>query len=220
MQPRGRELPKEPTVSQSRLLVLVSGAGTILQALLDACADPGYGARVVAVGADRDQIPALDRATAAGVPTFFLRLRDYPSRDAWDEALTDACTAFDPDLVVLAGFMKLVGASFLKKFGGRTINTHQALLPSFPGTHGVRDALEHGVKITGCTIFIVDEGTDSGPIIAQDTVPVRDGDDEPALLERVKVAERALLVRTVGQMVRGGWSVQGRSVRLEDGRAG
>jgi phosphoribosylglycinamide formyltransferase 1 len=209
------EPPKEPTVSQSRLLVLVSGAGTNLQALLDACADPGYGARVVAVGADRDQIPALDRARAAGVPTFFLRVRDYPSRDDWDAALTDACMAFAPDLVVLAGFLKLVGPSFLKSFGGRIINTHQALLPSFPGMHGVRDALEHGVKITGCTIFLVDEGTDSGPIVAQDTVEVRDGDDEPTLLERVKVAERALLVRTVGQMVRGGWSVQGRSVRLQ-----
>lgn len=194
--------------------MLVSGAGTILQALLDACADPGYGARVVAVGADRDQIPALDRAKAAGIPTFFLRVRDFPSRAEWDEALTEACVSFAPDLVVLAGFMKLVGTSFLKEFGGRTINTHQALLPSFPGMHGVRDALEHGVKVTGCTIFLVDEGTDSGPIIAQDTVPVRDDDDQAALLERVKVAERALLVRTVGQMVKGGWLVQGRLVRL------
>jgi phosphoribosylglycinamide formyltransferase 1 len=196
------------------LLVLVSGAGTILQALLDACADPDYGARVVAVGADRDQIPALDRARVAEVPTFFLRVGDFPSRAEWDEALTEVCASFAPDLVVLAGFLKLVGTSFLKEFGGRTINTHQALLPSFPGMHGVRDALEHGVKITGCTIFLVDEGTDSGPIIAQDTVHVQDGDDEAMLLERVKVAERALLVRTVGQMVRTGWSVQGRTVRV------
>ncbi len=194
--------------------MLVSGAGTILQALLDACADPGYGAQVVAVGADRDQIPALDRAAAVGVPTFVLRVRDFPSRADWDQALTDECARFAADLVVLAGFMKLVGPSFLKEFGGRTINTHQALLPSFPGMHGVRDALEHGVKITGCTIFVVDEGTDSGPIIAQQAVPVGDGDDEPALLERVKTAERALLVQTVGQMVRHGWSVQGRTVRL------
>jgi phosphoribosylglycinamide formyltransferase 1 len=205
---------KEPTVSQSRLLVLVSGVGTNLQALLDACTDPGYGARVVAVGADRDEIPALDRARAAGVPTFSLRLRDFPSRADWDEALTEACTEFTPDLVVLAGFMKLVGASFLKEFGGRIINTHQALLPSFPGMHGVRDALEHGVKITGCTIFLVDEGTDSGPIIAQDTVPVLADDDEATLVERVKVAERALLVQTVGEMVRRGWSVQDRTVRI------
>jgi phosphoribosylglycinamide formyltransferase 1 len=195
----------------------VSGAGTNLQAMLDACADPGYGARVVAVGADRDQIPALGRARAAGVPTFSLRVRDFPSRADWDEALTEACAAFSPDLVVLAGFMKLVGASFLKEFGGRIINTHQALLPSFPGMHGVRDALEHGVKITGCTIFLVDEGTDSGPIIAQDAVPVQAGDDEPTLLERVKKTERALLVRTVGEMVRGGWSVQGRTVRIGTG---
>jgi phosphoribosylglycinamide formyltransferase 1 len=194
--------------------VLVSGVGTNLQALLDACTDPGYGARVVGVGADRDQIPALDRARAAGVPTFCLRLRDFPRRADWDEALTEACAAFTPDLVVLAGFMKLVGASFLKEFGGRIINTHQALLPSFPGMHGVRDALEHGVKITGCTIFLVDEGTDSGPIIAQDTVPVLADDDEATLVERVKVAERALLVQTVGEMVRRGWSVQDRKVRI------
>jgi phosphoribosylglycinamide formyltransferase 1 len=198
--------------------VLVSGVGTNLQALLDACADASYGARVVAVGADRDQIPALDRARAAGAPTFSLRVTDFPSRADWDEALTEACAVFSPDLVVLAGFMKLVGASFLKEFGGRTINTHQALLPSFPGMHGVRDALEHGVKITGCTIFLVDEGTDSGPIIAQDVVPVLPGDDEATLVERVKVAERALLVQTVGEMVRRGWSVQDRTVWIGPAR--
>lgn len=194
--------------------MLVSGAGTNLQALLDACAGDGYGAQVVAVGADRDDIAALARAGDAGVPTFTLRLRDFPSREDWDQALTTACADFAPDLIVLAGFMKLVGAAFLASFGGRVINTHPALLPSFPGMHGVRDTLEYGAKVSGCTVFLVDSGTDSGPVIAQAAVPVHDGDDEAALHERIKVAERGLLVDTVGRLARDGWSVQGRKVRI------
>jgi phosphoribosylglycinamide formyltransferase 1 len=199
---------------RSRLVVLVSGAGTNLQALLDACAGDGYGAQVVAVGADRDDIAALARARAAGIPTFALRLPDFPSREDWDRALTVACADFAPDLVVLAGFMKLVGAAFLASFGGRVINTHPALLPSFPGMHGVRDTLEYGAKVSGCTVFLVDAGTDSGPVIAQAAVPVHDDDDEATLHERIKVAERALLVDTVGRLVRDGWSVEGRKVRI------
>jgi phosphoribosylglycinamide formyltransferase 1 len=199
---------------KSRLVVLVSGAGTNLQALLDACASDSYGARVVAVGADRADIPALARAGAAGIPAFTLRVQSFPSRGDWDRALTAACAEFKPDLIVLAGFMKLVGADFLARFGGRVINTHPALLPSFPGMHGVRDALEYGAKVTGCTVFLVDEGTDSGPIVAQAGVLVQDDDDEAALHERIKVAERALLVETVGRLVRDGWSVQGRKVRI------
>jgi phosphoribosylglycinamide formyltransferase 1 len=199
---------------QSRLVVLVSGAGTNLQALLDACASESYGARVVAVGADRDGIAALARAQAAGTATFTLRVRDFPAREDWDRALTAACAGFEPDLIILAGFMKLVGADFLAAFGGRVINTHPALLPSFPGMQGVKDALDYGVKVSGCTVFLVDEGTDSGPIIAQAAVPVHDDDDEAALHERVKVAERALLVDTVGRLARDGWSVQGRKVRI------
>jgi formyltetrahydrofolate-dependent phosphoribosylglycinamide formyltransferase len=205
---------KEPTVSQSRLLVLVSGTGSILQALIDACDDPGYGARIVGVGADREGSGGVARAEAAGIPTFVRRLKDSPDRFAWDQALTSDCASFEPDLVVLAGFLKLVGSSFLAQFGGRIINTHQALLPSFPGMHGVRDALEHGVKVTGCTIFLVDAGVDSGPILAQAPVQVREGDDEETLLERVKVVERALVVETVGRMIRQGWSAQGRRVRI------
>jgi phosphoribosylglycinamide formyltransferase 1 len=197
----------------ARLVVLVSGAGTNLQALLDACADPGYGAQVVAVGADRDGIEALARAERAGVPTFTHRVKDFPDREEWDRALTASCQAAQPDLIVLAGFMKLVGAHFLAVFGGRVINTHPALLPAFPGMHAVRDALDHGVKLTGCTIFLVDAGLDSGPVIAQAAVPVLDGDDEATLHERVKVAERSLLVETVGRMVRDGWTTAGRKVR-------
>ncbi len=194
--------------------MLVSGAGTNLQALLDACAGDGYGAQVAAVGADRDDIAALARAQAAGVPTFTSRLRDFPSREDWDRALTEACARFEPDLIVLAGFMKLVGTAFLASFGGRVINTHPALLPSFPGMHGVRETLAYGAKVSGCTVFLVDAGTDTGPVIAQAAVPVLDDDDEAALHERIKVAERALLVDTVGRLVRDGWSVQDRKVRI------
>jgi phosphoribosylglycinamide formyltransferase-1 len=191
----------------ARLVVLVSGAGTNLQALLDATRSPGYGATVVAVGADRDGIAALDRAAAAGIPTFTLKVRDFETRGAWDDALAGACAAYQPDLIVCAGFMKLVGKSFLARFNGRCLNTHPALLPSFPGMHGVRDALDYGVKITGCTVFLVDEGVDAGPVLAQAAVAVADDDDEAALHERIKVAERALLVDTVGRMAREGWSV-------------
>jgi phosphoribosylglycinamide formyltransferase-1 len=198
----------------ARLVVLVSGEGTNLQALIDACRDDDYGAQVVAVGADRGAIKALSRAERAGIPTFTVRLSDFAARAEWDAALTRACAAYEPDLIVLAGFMKLVGQPFLGSFGGRCVNTHPALLPSFPGAHAVREALARGVKITGCTVLVVDEGVDSGPIIAQAPVPVADDDDEAALHERIKVTERALLVSTVGRMVREGWSVHGRKVRI------
>ena len=194
----------------ARLVVLVSGSGTNLQALLDACADPSYGASVVAVGADRDDIEGLARAERAGVPTFVARVGDFSSRDHWDRALADKVAAFEPDLVVLAGFMKLVGPGFLAAFGGRTVNTHPALSPSFPGMHGPRDALDYGVKVTGCTLFVVDEGVDTGVILAQSVVPVQDDDDVESLHERIKVAERAMLVDIIGRMAREGFRVEGR----------
>jgi phosphoribosylglycinamide formyltransferase 1 len=198
----------------TRLVVLVSGGGTLLQVLLDAAADPAYGAEVVAVGADRDGIEALDRAAKADVPSFVHALGDHPDRAAWDQALAERVAAYQPDLVVSAGFMKLVGAAFLARFGGRMVNTHPALLPSFPGMHGVADALAYGVKITGCTLFVVDPGVDTGPIVAQAAVPVLDGDDEDSLRERVKATERDLLVETVGRMAREGWAVTDRKVRI------
>lgn len=194
----------------ARLVVLVSGSGTNLQALLDACADPAYGATVVAVGADRDGIEGLARAERVGVPTFVARVGDFGSREEWDAALAAQVAAYEPDLVVLAGFMKLVGGAFLASFGGRTVNTHPALSPSFPGMHGPRDALEYGVKVTGCTLFVVDEGVDTGVILAQSAVPVEDADDVDALHERIKVAERTMLVETVGRMAREGFRVEGR----------
>jgi phosphoribosylglycinamide formyltransferase-1 len=192
----------------------VSGTGTNLQALLDACGDPAYGAAIIAVGADRPEIEGLARAERAAVPTFVLRVPDFPDREAWDRALAERVGEYQPDLVVLAGFMKLVGPAFLSRFGERTVNTHPALSPSFPGMHGPRDALAYGVKVTGCTLFIVDKGVDTGPIVAQRAVPVLDGDDEAALHERIKVAERDMLVDTVGRMIRAGWSVTDRKVTL------
>jgi phosphoribosylglycinamide formyltransferase 1 len=195
-----------------RLVVLVSGSGTNLQALLDATSDPAYGATVVAVGADRDGIEGLARAERAGVPTFVLRVKDFADRAQWDEALTEAVAAHQPDLVVSAGFMKLVGAEFLAEFGGRFVNTHPALSPAFPGMHGPADALEYGVKVTGCTLFLVDEGVDTGPILAQRAVEVVDDDTAETLHERIKVAERAMLVETIGAMARGGFTVRGRRV--------
>ena len=199
----------------ARLVVLVSGTGTNLQSLIDTGGDPAYGASVVAVGADRDGIAALNRAKAANIPTFIQKVGDFPTRDAWDDALAAACERYQPDLIVCAGFMKLLGKGFLARFVGRCLNTHPALLPSFPGMHGVRDALAYGVKVTGCTVFLVDEGVDAGPVLAQAAVPVRDDDDEPTLHERIKVAERALLVDTVGRMAREGWSVSDdRKVRI------
>jgi phosphoribosylglycinamide formyltransferase 1 len=199
---------------KARLVVLVSGEGTNLQALIDACADPAYGAVVVAVGADRGGIRGLERAEQANIPVFTVKVKDFGARDAWDEGLAAQCAEYRPDLVVCAGFMKLVGKAFLARFGGRCLNTHPALLPSFPGMHGVRDALDYGVKVTGCTVFLVDEGVDQGPVVAQAAVPVQDDDDEETLHERIKVAERALLVATVGRMARDGWRVTGRKVRI------
>jgi phosphoribosylglycinamide formyltransferase 1 len=194
--------------------VLVSGTGSILQALLDACAAPDFGAGVVAVGADRDGTGGAARAATAGIPTFVRRLQDFPDRVSWDRALTQDCAEHKPDLIVAAGFLKLVGADFLSQFGGRLINTHPALLPSFPGLHSVRDALEYGVKVSGCSVILADAGVDSGPILAQQAVPVLDGDDEYSLHERIKVAERSVVVDVVGRMVRDGWSVQDRTVRI------
>ena len=204
----------EAPLSPARLVVLASGTGTNLQALLDASADPAYGARVVAVGSDRSGTAALERADRAGVATFVVPVDDHPDRSAWDQALTKAVAEHEPDLVVSAGFMRLAGEHFLQRYGGRYVNTHPSLLPAFPGMHGPRDALAHGVRVSGATLFLVDAGVDTGPIVAQAAVEVLDGDDEAALHERIKVAERAMLVDAVGRMVRSGWSVHGRKVTI------
>lgn len=194
--------------------MLVSGTGSNLAALLDACADPSYGATVVAVGADRDGIRALDLAAGAGVPAFVERVKDHPERADWDRALAERTAEHAPDLVVSAGFLKLVGPAFLSRFGDRYLNTHNALLPSFPGIHGPRDALAYGVKVTGATLFFVDEGVDTGPIVAQVAVPVLDEDTEDTLTERIKVAERAQLVEYIGRLAREGWTINERKVTI------
>jgi len=196
------------------VVVLVSGGGTNLQALLDAAADPSYGVRVAAVGADREGIEGLARARRAGIPTFVCAVADHATREDWDAALTEQVAAYDPCLVVLAGFMRLTGAAFLARFGGRTVNTHPALSPSFPGMHGPRDALAYGVKVTGATLFVVDAGVDTGPIVDQRAVPVADGDTLESLHERIKTAERQMLVDCVGRMVRDGFTVSERKVTI------
>ena len=203
----------------ARLVVLVSGSGTNLQALLDATSDPAYGARVVAVGADRDDIEGLRRAERFGVETFVHRVRDFPSRADWDVALAATVASYAPDLVVLAGFMKLVGPAFLLEQAGRTLNTHPALSPSFPGMHGPAEALAYGVKVTGCTLFVVDGGVDTGPIVDQRAVRVHDDDTVETLHERIKVEERRMLVESVGRMARRGYDIDGRRVRIRTGPA-
>jgi phosphoribosylglycinamide formyltransferase-1 len=192
----------------------VSGSGTLLQAMLDATRNPNYPVRVVAVGADRDGIEGLARGERAELPTFVRRVKDYPSREEWDRALTEVCAEYEPDLVVSAGFMKLVGPEFLARFAGRYLNSHPALLPAFPGMHGVRDALDYGVRITGCTLFVVDAGVDTGPILAQGAVEVLPDDDEASLHERIKVVERRLLVETLERLASHGWTVRGRKVSI------
>jgi phosphoribosylglycinamide formyltransferase-1 len=196
-------------------VVLVSGTGSLLQALLDASDDPGYGVEVVAVGSDRSGIAGLARAERRGVPHFVERVRDYADRQDWDAALTAQVAKFEPDLVISAGFLKLVGKSFLAAFGGRFINTHPSLLPAFPGAHAVHSALSYGVTVTGASVFFVDEGTDTGPIISQGVVPVHLDDTEAQLHERIKETERAMLVDVVGRLARHGWTITGRKVTLQ-----
>ena len=199
------------TPDPTDVVVLVSGSGTLLQALLDAAADPAYGVRIAAVGADRDCV-GLERAARAGVPTFVVRPKDFADRAAWDRALAEAVAAVSPRFVVTAGFMRILGPATL---GAQpVVNTHPALLPSFPGAHGVRDALAYGVKVTGTTCHVVDAGVDTGPIIEQRVVTVEDDDTEESLHERIKVQERDLLVEVVSRLAREGFSVDGRRVRI------
>jgi phosphoribosylglycinamide formyltransferase 1 len=205
-------LPPDPL----RLVVLISGSGTLLQALIDACAAPDFGAQVVAVGADRDQIPGLQRAERAGISTFVHPLVSGADRAEWDRQLTQLVAKFEPSLVVMAGFMKLVGPQFLATYGGRLINSHPALLPSFPGMQGPRDALAYGVKISGATIFLVDDGVDTGIVVDQVAVRVEDDDSVEDLHERIKIAERDLLVQTVHRLATRSWHLSGRRLRWSD----
>ena len=198
----------------ARVAVLVSGSGTLLQALLDAAADPDYPARVVAVGADRDGIEGLARAERSGVPTFTVRVADFADRASWDVALAKSVAAHRPDLVVSAGFMKILGPGFRTGVGCPVINTHPALLPAFPGVRGVADALAYGVKVTGATVHFVDDGVDTGPVLAQRAVAVEPGDTVETLHERIKIEERRMLVGIVAALAREGATVTGREVTI------
>ena len=198
----------------ARLVVLVSGSGTNPPPLIAASPRPDPGAELGAAAPARDDIEGLARARRHGIPAFVLKTSAYVDRAAWDGALAETVAAYEPDLVVLAGFMKLTGPAFLSRFGGRTLNTHPALSPAFPGMHGPRDALAYGVKVTGATLFVVDEGVDTGPIVAQVAVPVLDDDDEATLHERIKTSERAMLVEWVGKLAREDFHLDDRAVVL------
>lgn len=185
-----------------RIVVLVSGSGSNLQAVMDAIADGSLPVTLAAVGADRPGTGGVRRADDAGIPTFEVDFRQYPERSGWNRALTDRVAAFAPDYVVSSGFMRIVDQHFLDRFPRRYLNTHPALLPSFPGAHGVRDALAHGVKVTGCTVMIADAGIDTGPILAQAAVAVLPDDTEQTLHERIKIEERRLLITTLKELAR------------------
>ncbi len=208
MQPAVRVPPSAP----ARVVVLASGTGSLLASLLKSAVGD-YPARVVAVGTDR-VCAALDIAAAAAVPRYTIVLADYPDRNAWDAAIAEATAAHDPDLVVSAGFMKILGPAFLSRFPARVVNTHPALLPAFPGVHAVPDALAYGVRVTGCTVHLVDAGTDTGPILAQQAVPVLDDDDEATLHERIKVIERQLLVEVLEALATRGVTWTGRKATI------
>ena len=191
-----------------RIVVLASGAGTLLQALLDS----EIRRLIVAVGSDQPEAPALARARAADVPTFVVPMTD--DREVWNRDVVEHLQTHEANLVVTAGFMRILGGPVIEAFENRIINSHPALLPSFPGAHAVRDAVESGVKVTGCTIHIVNEGVDTGPIVAQCPVAVEDGDTVESLRERIKERERTLLVDVLDRIVREGVSVHGRTVEF------
>ncbi|MCU1634528.1 MAG: formyltetrahydrofolate-dependent phosphoribosylglycinamide formyltransferase [Micrococcaceae bacterium] len=200
-----------------RIVVLVSGTGSNLQAVIDAVADGSLPVVIAAVGADRRGTGGVQRAADAGIPTFEVDFREYPERTDWNQALTEAVAAYEPDYVVSSGFMRIVDQHFLDRFPSRYLNTHPALLPSFPGAHGVRDALAYGVKVTGCTVMIADAGVDTGPILAQTAVAVLPDDTEDTLHQRIKVEERRLLIETLRNLA-GGDDLFVRAARTDDAR--
>ena len=187
-----------------RIVVLVSGTGSNLQAVIDAVRSGELaGVEIAAVGADREGTYGIERSAEAGLETFVVNFNSFPTRAEWDAALTERVAEYAPDVVVSSGFMRIVSADFIDRFAGRYLNTHPALLPAFPGAHGVRDALAYGVKVTGCTVHWADAGVDTGPIIAQEALAIADGEDEESLHERIKVVERRLLVDVLARLAVG-----------------
>lgn len=199
--PPNRALPAlDPKIGRMRIVVLVSGTGSNLQAVIDAVVAGSLPVEIAAVGADRPNTYGLERSAAAGLETFVVNFKDYANRADWDAALLAAVAAYKPDYVISSGFMRIVAPNFIDAFAGRYVNTHPALLPSFPGAHGVRDALAYGVKVTGCTVHFADAGVDTGPIIAQTAVAVFNDDTEDSLHDRIKIAERELLIEVLADL--------------------
>lgn len=183
-----------------RIVVLVSGTGSNLQAVIDAVKSGELAVEIAAVGADREGTYGVERSSDAGLETFVVNFNSFPTRAEWDAALTARVASYAPDVVLSSGFMRIVSADFIDAFNGKYLNTHPALLPAFPGAHGVRDAMAYGVKVTGCTVHWADAGVDTGPIVAQEAVAIEPGDTEETLHERIKVVERRLLVNTLAQL--------------------
>ncbi len=202
----------------TRLAVLISGGGSNLRALLDViAADAGFGGEVVVVGSDRTDAAGLEHARTAGVATVVEELprgADAATRAAWEQRLTEGLAAHQPEVVVLAGFMRILSGGFLARWPDRVVNTHPSLLPAFRGAHAVREALAHGVKLTGCTVHLVDEEVDHGPILAQEAVPVLPGDTEVALHERIKAVEHRLLPACVRALCHDHVTVVGRRAEV------
>lgn len=182
--------------------VLISGGGSNLRALLEAASDPDYPARVIVVGADREA-DGFTHAEDYGIPTIMVPFEQFDTRAAWGEELLEQLSVWQPDLVVLSGLMRLLPPAVVAAWAPRLINTHPAYLPEFPGAHGVRDALAAGVTETGASVIVVDDGVDSGPVLAQERVPVLPGDDESSLHERIKSVERRLLIDVVRRIATG-----------------
>jgi phosphoribosylglycinamide formyltransferase-1 len=201
-----------PTVpGHSPIVVMASGTGSLLESLVARAADSPF--TVAAIVVDR-ACRAQEVAQANDIPLVTCRVGDHADRSAWDRALTEQVAAFEPEWVVTAGFMKILGSAFLDRFGGRIVNSHPALLPAFPGAHGVADALDYGVKVTGATVHLVDEGVDTGPILAQRVVTVEDDDTTDTLHERIKTVERVLLAEVVTALVTRGVVIDGRKARI------
>ncbi len=196
------------------VVAMASGQGTLFQALLDASSEPDYPVEIVGLVTDRPGCPAQERAVRAGVPVVALDPRNYDSRATWNRDLADQTAQLAPEWLVSVGFMRVLAPAFLDRFPGKIVNSHPSLLPAFPGARAVPDAIDYGVRVTGCTIHLVDAGVDSGPILAQSAIPIAPDDDVDSLHERVKTVERVQLVEVLAQLATTGYTLEGRKAAL------